>query len=324
MSIPSNIVVNGQLHNCVASLYRPNTKKGDPRIWFSGLNNWVVPDSMLAICVYEKQLITLQLSQEAFPQLRSSHSEFDNLLNQLSQKREPSEFVEELLFKLKKIHTCGFIPASCPGDTAIGRTLETALGIKMNSSQAPDYKGIELKAKRLQSKTRKTLFAKVPDWQFSTIKSFREFLDDYGYETNGLRRLNCTVSSIRKNTQGLQLEMDFDRMLLLENGRTKELLVWEMSTLKNKLAEKHKETFWVSAETRRNKGQEEFHFTLVEYTQQPRITKFPELLNFGMITVDHLIKQRGKSVHERGPLFKINKAGHQLLFPISTPFNLSE
>jgi len=321
--IPAKIIADGFLHDCTASLYRPNTKKGDPRIWFSGLKKFVQPDSILAICVHESQLLALLLSQKSFSKLCPLHPDFSTLLNQLSHKIKNSFVFDELLLKLKQIHQMGFIPATCSGDTAIGRTLETALGIQMNSSQAPDYKGIELKSKRARSSTRKTLFAKVPDWEFSTLKSFREFLGDYGYEANGLRRLNCTVSSIRKNSQGLQLEMDFNRMLLLENGRTKKLLVWQIKTLQQKLAEKHKETFWVSAESRTKNGVEEFLFTQVEYTRQPRIPKFPELLDFGMITIDHLIKQRGNSVHERGPLFKINKIGHHLLFPLNTSLDLS-
>jgi len=323
VSIPSQIIENGILHDCTASLYRPNTKKGDPRIWFSGLKRFVQPDSILAICVCEDQLFALLLSQKPFSKLCQLHPDFSTLLTRLSRKIENNFVFNELLLKLKLIHQRGFIPATCSGDTAIGRTLETALGIPMNSSQSPDYKGIELKSKRSRSSTRKTLFAKVPDWRFSTLKSFREFLNDYGYEANGLRRLNCTVSSLQKNRQGLQLEMDFNRMLLLENGRTKEVLVWQMKTLQQKLAEKHKETFWVSAESRTKNGIEEFFFTQVEYTRQPRILKFPELLDFGMITIDHLIKQRGNSVHERGPLFKINKIGHHLLFPLNTSLDLS-
>ena len=42
----------------------------------------------------------------------------------------------------------GFVPSimNIRADTAVGRTLETALGIPINSAKEPDYRGIELKS----------------------------------------------------------------------------------------------------------------------------------------------------------------------------------
>ena len=69
--------------------------------------------------------------------------------------------------------------------TAIGRSLENALGIEMNSSQLPDFKGIEIKAFREllnNSKgTRVTLFACVPDWNLSFLKGSKDILEAFGY-----------------------------------------------------------------------------------------------------------------------------------------------
>ena len=60
---------------------------------------------------------------------------------------------------LNKISAQGPIPALLQADTAIGRTLETLLGIDINSSKKPDYKGIELKSYRDKKGNRKNLFA---------------------------------------------------------------------------------------------------------------------------------------------------------------------
>ena len=102
----------------------------------------------------------------------------------------------------------------------------------------------------------------------------------------------------------------------------KGILVWALPVLRKKLAEKHKETFWVSAETRKRGDREEFLFKSVEYTRSPHAYQFPDLLATGLITIDHLIKEKGKSAHERGPLFKINKAGYTMLFPSPIKFEL--
>jgi hypothetical protein len=115
---------------------------------------------------------------------------------------------------------------------------------------------------------------------------------------------------------------------LLESGEKNgevfnNILVWALPTLRQKISEKHKETFWVSAETRKVRGREEFLFKSVEYTRSPRRHQFSDLLATGLVTIDHLIKEKGRVAHERGPLFKINKTGFQLLFPAPKQFILA-
>ena len=311
-----------------ASLYRPLTKKGDPRIWFHGLNTQVDPDEMLAIVARENRLYALNLSAFCYQDREALDQDFVSMVSELCPSKELGGVARELLSKMERIARSGFIPAECTGSTAIGRTLESALGLAINSSPLPDYKGIEIKSKRRESKTRKTLFAKVPDWELSSLNSFREFLDAYGYEKNGLRRLNCTVNALRRNPQGLKLAVDYGFDLLLESGEKNgevfnNILVWALPILRQKISEKHKETFWVSAETRKVGGREEFLFKSVEYTRSPRSHQFSDLLATGLVTIDHLIKEKGRVAHERGPLFKINKTGFQLLFPAPKQFILT-
>ena len=66
------------------------------------------------------------------------------------------------------------IPSMVNADTSVGRTLETALGIDINSSKLPDYKGIELKSFRANKGNRKNLFAQVPNWKISKFKRSAE------------------------------------------------------------------------------------------------------------------------------------------------------
>ena len=65
-----------------------------------------------------------------------------------------------MLNKLKIISKKGFVKSEVNSDTGIGRTIESLLGIEMNSSKAPDYKGIELKSFRDARNNRKGLFGK--------------------------------------------------------------------------------------------------------------------------------------------------------------------
>ena len=57
---------------------------------------------------------------------------------------------------LSDVSRKGFIKTMRPGDTGVGFTLETLLGIEANSNKAPDYKGIELKSSRVSKASNKT------------------------------------------------------------------------------------------------------------------------------------------------------------------------
>ena len=215
-------------------------------------------------------------------------------------------------------------------DTAIGRTLETALGIAINSRREPDYKGIELKSFRRAPKksreNRKTLFAKVANWKLSKFKSSREILNAFGYERDADFKLYCTVSTQVENSQGLSFQMDDKAGLLNERSSRPEVgafATWQLQELREALAEKHNETFWVGALAHEIDGHEHFELRSVMHTRKPILSQFDILLEQGEITMDHLIKRNAKGrVSEKGPLFKIRAASLGLLFPPSVTHNL--
>ncbi len=92
----------------------------------------------------------------------------------------------------------------------------------------------------------------------------------------------------------------------------------QLTSAINRLLEKHKETFWVAADTIKIDGKEHFQYQEVEHTKKPIASQFDILLDQGIITLDHLIKRNieGKVV-EKGPLFKIKPNSLDLLFPPS-------
>lgn len=61
--IPAHFVNYSDVTDSVASLYRPVTKKGDPRIWFSNLRKYCSPCNLLAIVVINKELYVFNLSK---------------------------------------------------------------------------------------------------------------------------------------------------------------------------------------------------------------------------------------------------------------------
>ena len=82
-------------------------------------------------------------------------------------------------------------------DTGIGRTVESVLGIPMNDSKDPDYKGIELKSKREKAKVRSNLFTRSPNWPLSRLKSEKAIVEKYGYISGGYthKSLHVTLSA---------------------------------------------------------------------------------------------------------------------------------
>jgi hypothetical protein len=309
-----------------ASLYRPSTKNGDPRIWFYSLTKIAEPNDIIAITYYNDNFQVFNLTKLDVRELINSliQNPFQDLINAINTTENEVAF--ELLTMLRKIAKAGPIPSMVDADTSVGRTLETALGIDINSSKKPDYKGIELKSFRNSRTNRKNLFAQVPDWKLSKFKSSAEILDNFGYEREEDFKLYCTVSAITRNSQGLNLRIDSDIKQLIENSdkpMVGDFVVWTMDKLHNRLREKHKETFWVEAESIRINEREHFQYKLVEHTKKPITSQFDLLIDQGIITLDHLIKRNSKGkVVEKGPLFKIKPKGIELLFPPSESYNL--
>ncbi len=326
--IDSIIITGNAFVDSKASLYRPKAKGkgGDPRIWFYGIAKYCSPNDILALISFDKKIWVLNLTKIPIETLINSSlvnpiKDFIVEINQIT-----NEVSNELLIKLREIASRGFVPALLQADTAIGRTLEHLLDIKMNSSKTPDYKGIELKSARENKGTRKGLFGKTPNWQLSKFKSRIEILDAFGYWEDGIFRLYNTIRGTGRNAQGLILRTDYELDYLFENSDKKEIgdfLVWELQVLKDALATKHKETFWIKAESKKEDGKEYFLFKSAEHTKGPLLNQFGLLIDIGAITVDYPIKRLPDgSVIDKGCNFKLKPNALNLLFPPSQSYSL--
>lgn len=312
------VIANNDAQNQKVSLYRPETKKGDPRIWIYGLKNCTHPGDEIALIIDKGTLYVFNISQLDL----SQNQIFNQIVN------DYDAVANELLGLLQVLSKKGPLQAIMKGDTAIGMTIEHALGIPANSSPFPDYKGIELKSSRLNTSSNRTnLFAQVPDWSMSTLKSSKEIVDKYGYPRDGDLKLYCTLSANKYNSQGLGFEVDFNDDVLNEvHSQDGNVARWLGQTLRSKLLEKHRETFWIKADAHiRNQGE---YFTLrsITHTKNPLASQFLLLVEQGIITMDHLIKRKdmtGKTT-EKGPLFKIRPQHLSLLFPKPIEYPLSE
>lgn len=311
------------------SMYRPKAKGkgGDPRIWFYGLHNKVEANVILVLVTLNSDILyVINISTIDLNEVLNSNklSQLKEILLAIS--HDANVIVNELLEKLRTIANKGFIKSLVNADTGVGRTLEKLLGIEMNSSKSPDYKGIELKSFREKKGTRKGLFAKTPNWELSKFKSRVEILDAFGYWEKGVFRLYNTIRSTGRNAQGLILDIKYEKDWLVENSDRPEIgdfLVWELEVLRSSLMKKHRETFWISTESKTIENNEYFQYKMVEHTKDPRVNQFETLIETGAITVDYPIKRtpEGKVV-DKGCNFKLKASCLDLLFPPSEVYNL--
>ncbi len=314
--IEAHFITHDDVIDTTASLYRPNTKDGDPRIWFSNLKQYCKPCNLLAIIILNKSLYVINLSD---PLIQTSLKESGHVFSFL--QLSLSEYVstaEELLEKLHEIHKKGFIPSITKGDPGVGDTLEHELGISRNNSKQPDYKGIELKASRIKKNgvtkavTRSTLFSKVPDKGLT----YSQILDKYGKmqtprgETVPRKQIYETVSSKRYNAYGLKFEVDFDndRVNLIDDAKPTPNIVsyWDLEILRKTLLTKHHETFWIKAVSEMREDLEYFRYDSAIHTKNPNAFLLAALIDNGEITADLAAHIRPDGTYrDHGLLFKI-------------------
>ena len=314
--IESYFVYPDRLVETQTSLYRPLTKQGDPRIWFYSLNKYCNPCNLLALVVLDRKIYIFNLSNKAVVASLQNGGNAYRILEKAGAKS--STIADELREKIQELHNRGFIPAVTHGDTAVGDTLEHELGIDRNNSKLPDYKGIELKSSRLtrngskKATTRQTLFTKVPD----IGKSYRAIVESYGKmqiprgSSEARLQMYETFRVSRANAYGLRLVVDEkkDQLQIVSDNEGESVFVaaWSLQALREQLAEKHRETFWVKAQSVSKDGIEHFRYDKILHTKRPNVSLLAALIAADIITIDLAahFKPDG-SWRDHGILFKI-------------------
>jgi len=305
------------------SFYRPTTKNGDPRFWIYGMAKHLIDGELLFITSSKGKLVIIPVNEEI--------GIIDNLTKYFS-----SDANSHLIEKVKRICHNKFnnwIESVSPYQSNpkdVGETFEKALGIKSNSDQKADIDGeIEIKSKRELSKTKLSLFSKVPNWEISPIKSSREMILNFGYESSahpGFMDLYVTVSN-HPNNQGLFLSNDYDNELLIQHQtQFGDTCYWNHKKLKSRLFEKHPNTIWVEAQQQIIDGKINFLYSPeMIFTSHPIFSQFLSLIDTSIITFDWRGKVRpdGKKYRDHGHGFRIDKSNRNLLFDENIDFSIT-
>lgn len=306
------------------TFYRPNTKKGDPRMWIYGLGSYTNGSEIYVLFKFENALCSVNITKVDIEKCYDSPiiTPLQEIIKSIY--IEGNVVSEELLGRFRSVKDQWF-ESEVVADTGIGRTIESFLGISMNSDKTPDYKGIELKSHRDKRSSKKNvLFTQTPDWDISALKSGRQIVEKYGYYTeDGKKTYQNTVQCTPPNSQFLFLNVNqTDERLELQAQmkRLEDVAAWRLMKLHQRLLTKHHETFWIEVENEKHDGKEYFRYKQIEHTKNPNVGQFDVLIEQNIITVDLLLCR--PSGHGDTYSFKIKKEGMPLLFPESVIYNL--
>ena len=306
-----------------AAFYRPNTKKGDPRMWIYGLGSYTDASEIHVLFKFDGALCSVNITKIDIEKCYKSPiiTPLQEIVKAIYS--ESTIVSEELLARFRSVKDQWF-ESEVAADTGIGRTIESFLGISMNSEKTPDYKGIELKSHREKRSSKKNvLFTQTPDWDLSYLKSGKQIVEKYGYYKDGKKTYQNTVQCTPPNSQFLFLNVNQpDERLELQAKlkRIEDVAAWRLMKLHQRLLTKHHETFWIEVENKKTDGKEYFLYKQIEHTKNPNVGQFDVLIEQNIITVDLLLCR--PSGHGDTYSFKIKKKGMPLLFPESVVYEL--
>ena len=232
---------------------------------------------------------------------------------------------ETLLAKIKEVNKKGWIKTLRKGDTGVGYTLETELGIKANSNQKPDFHGIEIKAFRKRSIGKLvTLFSQVPNWKKSNTNR-SEVLNEYGYiDANERFNLYCSVFGNEKNSLNWKLEVDRINKKINIFNNAKIVTFWDFEKIEERILKKHDQTFFVYSDTKIENGKEYFLYNKILITQKASLENFLKLIENGKVCMDFVMhRKKNGTTRDHGFLWRIRSNSIPDLFENQKTVNLT-
>jgi len=203
--------------------------------------------------------------------------------------------LSELLDKFDKVSRLGWVESLREGDTGIGYTFETLLGIRENNDKRADFKGIEIKCKGVKEGVESAsgkinLFQHGPIWLGT--QSARDRIRVLGKA--GADGLYTCHSQIKTTPNNLGLSLDIveadQKIDLLKHADA--LGYWTFDTLEERLREKHSRAVMIKARSRKKKSSSLFHYEELTYLERPSIERFVTLVGGRNIVFEFLMSEK--------------------------------
>lgn len=240
------------------------------------------------------------------------------------------ENIIELYNKFVAIKKLGWIKSLRKGPTGVGMTFEYLIGKTEDFFELPDFKGIEIKARREYSKSYISLFNATPDGKY--IFEIKRLTNKFGYPDKKVKfskRLCGDVFANHLNMIGIKyqfkLVIDYneEKVFLHVYNSDNELIdknsFWTFKQLREKLERKFKYLAIVSAKNKINNDSEFFYYYKIEFFTLKSFECFLNCLNTGKIKVTFKVSVKTNEknygeIDDHGTSFAIKKEDISFLF----------
>ena len=216
--------------------------------------------------------------------------------------------LQELLKKLNEIEKLGYVKSLRRGNTGIGYTFESLVGLEETNIPIPDIGGrVEIKTTRKDSSSLVTLFTfNRAVWQ----KKQKEIIGQFGYEDKkGRMALKSMIFFDRPNSLGLFLEIDESKNIIRLVASNNELLAeWDVYVVVGVFSSKLSRLLFVLADRKIVQDREEFHFNEAYLLTNPNPRSFLNAFRNSLVGIDirmHL-RENG-TVRNRGTGFRMRE-----------------
>ncbi len=211
--------------------------------------------------------------------------------------------IAELKDKLSEINQMGYVVSLRRGNTGIGYTLETLLGVEENNLKTPDLRDIEVKGRRIKSTSPLTMFTFNDSvWKIEQ----EELIKQYGYlDTQGRWALYTTAKN-KPNNRGFYIKVEQDSVKFCNRDGLC-VAEWQLEYLIETLKKKLSNVLLVDAESRKSGGKEEFWYQEAYLLTDLNVDKFLELIKDGTIVIDLRMHIENGRVRNHGTAFRLRR-----------------
>lgn len=206
--------------------------------------------------------------------------------------------ISELRDKLSEIKKMGYVVTKRKGNTGIGYTFESILGVKENNLRFPDLGNIELKCQRIKSTSLMTMFTfNNSVWKLEQ----EELIKQYGYYKDGRWALYTTAKN-KPNNRGFYVKVEKDAVRFYHKDGLCPV-EWKLAELIEDIKMKLSNVLLVHAESRKSGGQEEFWYKEAYLLIGLIVENFLKHIEDGAIAIDlrmHINKNGSVRNHGTG------------------------
>lgn len=180
------------------------------------------------------------------------------------------------------------------GDTGIGYTFESLVGVVENNDQGADFRGIELKCKLKHDNRTATgkinLFQLAPNW--ATEQRGIERLRLLGKQDENGRHSCYSQVTTTANNLGLWLQAQLPPEGISLHKDADRIGEWARERLAARLAEKHSRAVFVTAQARQPASGTQYKYTELVYCERPDIQKFIDMVDLRRIVFEFTMTER--------------------------------